>query len=300
MHNKLFRNIINYFSFSRKERFGFYVLTLLLVLIISAPFIYKNFGRNGYVIKENDVKELDSLIAIMESANAPTFFEFDPNRISKDSLLLLGVTENCANNWVKYRSSGGKFYHPEDLGKIYGLDSALAADLSNYVVIGFIQVEKSLKPFEDKKAQHFEKTTDGFHEENISNTPININEARAEDLIVIKGIGKVFSERIIKYRDLLGGFVRLDQLNEVYGLTPEVINRMETLVYVDDQFEPEKVAVNTFEYRDVLRHPYISKEITDQIFKVRNKDKSVFTQQNFKELVDNDSLFFILLPYIEF
>src|SRR5690606_31569388 len=54
----------------------------------------------------------------------------------------------------------------------------------------------------------------------------DLNKATADELQQVKGIGPAYSERIVKYRDLLGGFIDQDQLNEVYGLKEETIEEL--------------------------------------------------------------------------
>ena len=57
--------------------------------------------------------------------------------------------------------------------------------------------------------------------------PFDINTANAEDLQKIHGIGQVLSQRIIRYRERLQGFALETQLAEVYGLSPEVVARLQ-------------------------------------------------------------------------
>jgi competence protein ComEA len=52
----------------------------------------------------------------------------------------------------------------------------------------------------------------------ILGRPIPVNRATAEDLSRLPGIGVRMAERIIAYREALGGFTSLDQLMEVKGI----------------------------------------------------------------------------------
>ena len=57
---------------------------------------------------------------------------------------------------------------------------------------------------------------------------IDINQATQEDLIKIYGIGEAISIRILKFKESLGGFVSMEQMNDVWGLSPEVIENLNT------------------------------------------------------------------------
>lgn len=47
---------------------------------------------------------------------------------------------------------------------------------------------------------------------------LNINTATKEELMTLDGIGAAYAERILKKREMLGGFKTLEQLKEVKGI----------------------------------------------------------------------------------
>ncbi len=54
--------------------------------------------------------------------------------------------------------------------------------------------------------------------------PVNINTATKEELMCVSGIGEVYAQRIIEYRDTIGVYVSLDQLLEVKGIGEKRLN----------------------------------------------------------------------------
>lgn len=54
--------------------------------------------------------------------------------------------------------------------------------------------------------------------EESANQAVNINTAKIEDLIVLKGIGPSLAARIIKYREANGDFKSIDDLLSVRGI----------------------------------------------------------------------------------
>lgn len=88
--------------------------------------------------------------------------------------------------------------------------------------------------------------------------PFDINLADTTKLKRVKGVGKVLSNRIVKYRNLLGGFVSLDQLKEVYGLKDSVLISLDTLVYINDSSKISLLPINVATEYELKRHPYIN------------------------------------------
>ncbi len=62
---------------------------------------------------------------------------------------------------------------------------------------------------------------------------LDLNSADTTALMEIKGIGPASARRIVRYRSLIGGFTKTDQLLKVWGITPENFIRIEEQVFVD-------------------------------------------------------------------
>lgn len=76
-------------------------------------------------------------------------------------------------------------------------------------------------------------------------------------LQMVSGVGPVISSRIVKFRESMGGFHQPEQLLEVYGLTPEVVER----IYKTFPFEvviTKKIPINSGDTKQISQHPYIS------------------------------------------
>jgi DNA uptake protein ComE-like DNA-binding protein len=95
---------------------------------------------------------------------------------------------------------------------------------------------------------------------------INLNACDTSQLISLPGIGQVLSVRIIKYRNLLGGFASVEQLREVYGLSAETYDIIKDRVFADTSLL-NTIDINSAAYRDLLRFPYFDKDEVTGIFK---------------------------------
>lgn len=112
---------------------------------------------------------------------------------------------------------------------------------------------------------------------------VDINRCDTSDLIKLPGIGPVLSVRIIKYRNLLGGFVRTEQLREVYGLPAETYERIKDQIYVDTLIV-STININSADYKALIRFPYFEKHEVTAILKYRGYAGRI---KDVAELVDN-------------
>jgi hypothetical protein len=88
---------------------------------------------------------------------------------------------------------------------------------------------------------------------------IDLNICTAAELEQLPGIGPVLSERIIRYRALLGGFVAREQLVEVYGIDSTVARLVAGRVTLT--FEAVRpLLLDSASFGSLARHPYVGYE----------------------------------------
>ena len=113
---------------------------------------------------------------------------------------------------------------------------------------------------------------------------VELNSCDSAALEALPGIGPVLSARIIRYRNLLGGFYDVGQLREVYGLSEETFSLIEGRVRVDTSLV-QRVSVNFAEYGTLLRMPYLEKEDVDNIMRYKRIKGKI---SSMAELVDDE------------
>jgi len=285
------KNENDLFYFSRKEKNGIVLILILNLLIYFWPEVYDYFSnRKTQAIQFEKLPELkveskgenyDSISKENRFENNSNtkekinvnYFEFDPNRCSKDQWMKLGVKEKTAETIMKYVSKGGKFKSSEDLKKIWGLSPTQVKDLMPFVKI------ISTPTIENKKNtnSHFETTN--------FNKIIDVNTADSLLLESLPGIGPALAGRIIKYRNKLGGFYTREQLKEVWGLPDSVLNKIKEKVIISDNVL--KINVNTADFFNLKSHPYIGYKLANTIINYRNQ------HGNFKSLEDIQKIILI-------
>jgi predicted DNA-binding helix-hairpin-helix protein len=100
--------------------------------------------------------------------------------------------------------------------------------------------------------------------------PLELNMAAAEDLRSLPGVGPVLSQRIVRFRDVLGGFHDIDDLYEVYGLDSSVVDGAKAYVTVDATLV-RPVCLDTVSFRSMLKHPRFDVETTKKLMRARGR-----------------------------
>jgi competence protein ComEA len=254
-------------GFSGRETNGFLILLPLVIIIVSVEPVYRAWVSSRDNDYADEERKLDSLVALWEhdtkdsirsvpkSTKQKKLFRFDPNTATEHELNQLGFPDFLARRVVSYRHKGGKFNTSSDLLKIYGLDSLLYNSVKNYVFIGTTPGGQSAKQLEKPAIQSAKPRL----------SPFDLNEADTSALKSVYGIGTKLAERIVKFRTGLGGFVSLNQLSEIYGLDSAVVNRLKKRAFIDDDFKPKKINLNTTTEFEMSAHPYISKSMAKAI-----------------------------------
>ncbi|CAG0974687.1 hypothetical protein FLAV_01430 [Flavobacteriales bacterium] len=282
--------IKNYFAFTRRESIGISVLLLIISILI----IYLMLSNNGIKLIPTDYSEFEKDINLFESqirlkntlritennniepypTDTATPFNFNPNTIDSTTWLKLGFLPKQVKSIFNYKRKGGKFYSKKDVQKMYSIDSVMYKKIEPYIQIPNRDY-KTITHYENKKKES--NNTTRFHEKISS---LNLNTADSAELNTLKGIGPVLAARIIKRRNELGGYINKNQLSEIYGLKPEVITQIESFVYIDHLFSPNKININTATYEVLKKHPYINHALANAIVSYRQQ------HGNYKKIED--------------
>jgi competence ComEA-like helix-hairpin-helix protein len=222
----------------------------------SANDFRKIYGMNDSIFQDVEPFLLFDSVETAKSLQSKQteLFEFDPNKATDDDFLRLGFSEKQVRTIRNYQNKGGQFRSASDFFKIYGISETQKKSLAEYVVI-----EKVVNEIEEPQRKNFQ---------------IEINSADSLELKKLPGIGGKLSKRIVKYRDLLGGFYEIEQLKEVYGLNEETIKSLEKML-IFDQGKIKKVDLNFADRNELARHPYIQNKRAQQIIQFRTKYGSI-------------------------
>ncbi len=291
----------NYFGFNKQQRNGLLFLSIISLSLFLVRIIYPSFITPDKIEIKNlplIEKKLDSSYQLSQGRFSANFaqensvvnlFVFDPNTINDQQLIQLGFNKKTAQTFLKFRDRGFVFKQKSDLKKVYGISENFYSKLEPYIII---ENKNSATKLNSNKSQSTVTAS-----ANKNQTKVELNTADSLTLLDINGIGPAFAKRILKYRSLLGGFVSVEQLKEVYGFTDEMFEKIKPNVTVNADLI-KKLNLNKDDFKSINKHPYLSYELTKTLFDWRKK--TVITAVNLKDIINDDQAYNKLMPYLSF
>ena len=231
-----------------------------------------------------------------------TLFAFDPNRCDSTSLVRLGFSPWMARNLLKYRAKGGRFRQPDDLRKLYGMTDSLYTRISPYVAIASSQPDHAAvdqpKQAKERPSVYLSRSDSRYRriEKYPEGTQIELNRCDTNQLKKIPGIGSYTARRIVRYRERLGGFIRLKQLREI-RLNEEVLAPWFTL----DSTAVTPLKVTQLPMKQLLAHPYLNYRQSRAIMQYRERHgplPSIEVMKGWEEFTANELQ--RVAPYLSF
>ena len=241
--------IKDWFGFTRRERRSSFILLLITIIIIVSR----------YIVPERNIA-IEDITTSIYSQGYPTgvlngekmlpVSSYQGER--SDSIMIkhrIPVKET--KPLISYLNKGGKFRNPSYIKRNYRINEEKAEKLNPLIEIATDTLGNV--------------RTNSFHNQK---TLIDVNSCDSASFVRLPGIGPVLSARIIRYRHLLGGFARIDQLKEVYGLSEETYDLIKDRLFVNP-LALTRINVNSADYKELIRIPYFEKYEVAAILKYR-------------------------------
>lgn len=130
---------------------------------------------------------------------------------------------------------------------------------------------------------------------------LDINLADSTAWERLPGIGEKLSSRIVRYRERLGGFVAMEQMKEVYGISDSLIHFLQSKLVLKKDFSPRKLKINEADYGILRKHPYVSHTMAKILLSYRKQHGDIDNEKMLMEINGLDLLEIKkLLPYLDF
>ena len=263
------------------------ILTLLLVIVVALTVIFFAGGESD----GEDSKDVESREHVYHfgknKANGPLdtpkkaeLFPFDPNTADSTQLLRLGLQSWQVRNIYKYRAAGGIYRQKTDFARLYGLTVKQYRELEPYIRISddYLPASTLLKQERRTSQGSFSQNRGNWtrNQRDRSRDPVRqnhgpvplipqyspklrpgetvvLNTADTTALKTIPGIGPYYARKIVQYGQRLGGYVNVDQLDEIEDFPSEA----KSFLVVCDA-HPQKLNLNKLSLNELKRHPYIN------------------------------------------
>lgn len=185
-------------------------------------------------------------------------FPFDPNTADSTQLLRLGLQPWQVRNIYKYRAKGGIYRQKEDFAKLYGLTVKQYRELEPYIRISsdYQPAATLVGTRESRDSRYSSDTRDSSLRYPVKikeNEHVVLNTADTTQLRTVPGIGTYYAKEIVRHGQWLGGYVSVDQLDEIEGFPQE-----SKKYFVIQGASPKKLNVNKLDLQQLRKHPYIN------------------------------------------
>jgi competence ComEA-like helix-hairpin-helix protein len=261
----------SFLAFNRQERNGIFYLLLGIILLQSVYFLVVHLGLGGKepafrVAPDNAARMLETADSLLQSRR-PVRYPFNPNFISDFRGYTLGLSLEELDKLHDFRAGGNYVNSVAEFQKITGVSDSLLGTFSSLFRFGDYRPAKPAKT-----ANKASSTKGAGGNDTISSAAIkDLNQATTAQLQTVHGIGKVLSERIIRFRKALGGFLTERQLLDVYGLDRNVAIRAMARFKVFDPPEVARVNINTATVDELAANVYIPFSLARSIVRYREQ-----------------------------
>jgi len=260
----------SHFKFSRKQRNGIFLL-LILILIFQCVYFFGvpiaiGIPSEDISINQNEwesfQKEVDSLALVELEKRKPKIYPFNPNYITDYRGYALGMSSEAIDRLHQFRAQDKWVNSVKEFQNVTKVSDSLLNTMTPYFKFPeWVTKQKYKKGFNGIDTDKFEKSYDA---------KIDLNTASASELRRINGIGEKLSTRIIKFRNSFdGGFIADIQLQDVYGLKPEVLERLTNEFTVKTPRQIIKLNLNAATVEDLVTIQHIDYELAYEIVEQR-------------------------------
>lgn len=236
------------------------IIVLLLVMAVALGILFATGGDEQTpasaqadstltATPEGDTTRVPIYYKVEEQATE--LFAFDPNKADSTQLLRLGLQPWQVRNIYKYRAAGGVYRKKEDFARLYGLTVEKYRQLEPYIRISSDYAPASTLFADDAPVPR--PDTLRYPQKLSEGETLDLNAADTTLLRRVPGIGSYYARRIVQYRKRLGGFVSLQQLDEIDQFPAEA-----KAYFTISTEQVQRLKINDLTLDELKRHPYIN------------------------------------------
>jgi len=129
---------------------------------------------------------------------------------------------------------------------------------------------------------------------------LELNRCDSTEIVVVPQFGAKRAQKLVEYREKLGGFYAFEQLKEVFILQNIEVDLLKKYFTIDLSLI-HKININTASYKELVSHPYIDSYLTKLIINYREKNGNFTSMEEIQKATNAyQELIEKLRNYIEF
>ena len=249
----------SFLTYSKSQRIGILLFFGIIILVQGIYFFY------DFTAKETIDKEQSKWLALQSTVDSlklnnknykPTIYPFNPNFITDFKGYKLGMSVEEIDRLLAYRAQNKFVNSAAEFQAVTKVSDSLLKAISPY--FKFPDWVKNNK----NNSQEFAKNDFSKPGKIIV---LDINQATKEDLMKVYGIGDKISDRILEQKDKYGAFVSMEQMDDIWGLSPEVLEKLKSSFAVKSVTNCKKININNASVKELTQFPFFRYQLAKDI-----------------------------------
>ena len=249
----------SFLTYSKSQRIGILLFFGIIILVQGIYFFY------DFTAKETIDKEQSKWLALQSTVDSlklnnknykPTIYPFNPNFITDFKGYKLGMSVEEIDRLLAYRAQNKFVNSAAEFQVVTKVSDTLLKAISPY--FKFPDWVKNNK----NNSQEFAKNDFSKPGKIIV---LDINQATKEDLMKVYGIGDKISDRILEQKDKYGAFVSMEQMDDIWGLSPEVLEKLKSSFAVKSVTNCKKININNASVKELTQFPFFRYQLAKDI-----------------------------------
>ena len=249
----------SFLNYSKSQRIGILLFFGIIILVQGIYFFY------DFTAKETIDKEKSKWLALQSTVDSlklnnknykPTIYPFNPNFITDFKGYKLGMSIEEIDRLLSYRAQNKFVNSAAEFQAVTKVSDSLLKAISPYFKFPD-WLKNNKKNYQEFKKNDFSKPGKII--------VLDINQATKEDLMKVYGIGDKISDRILEQKDKYGAFVSMEQMDDIWGLSPEVLEKLKSSFAVKSVTNCKKININNASVKELTQFPFFRYQLAKDI-----------------------------------
>jgi DNA uptake protein ComE-like DNA-binding protein len=288
--------------FSREHRSGIFLLLLLIILFQVAWYLY-DFSPKVSKPSEKELQwlsmqnEIDSLKQVGLNKKYE-IKPFNPNFITDYKGSVLGMSVEEIDRLHKFREQDKYVNSAKEFQQVTKVSNELLDKISPHFKFPDWVTNKKTSNYKEYSSDNFNYKK--FPEKKSIITK-DINLATKEEIMEVYGVGEKISDIILQEKEKFGAFASIEQLQFVWGVSPEAYEDIQKRFFVGPNPSIKKIDINNLSIKELSKFPYFDYNLARQIVIYRSANDEIKNIEDLTKIKGMpDEKIRIIALYLEF